>query len=98
MAHIVASDSRGLWLHNYIQTQQPFKVNTETPEIRHILIPGGNLQTFQAAIAEHQHNPPAPHTSITVIAGICNLTEKIHRECGEEFKYIYAPPPKLGLS
>ena len=88
---IVATDSRGRQLTTYINTHLPFKHNTQfTP----ILIPGATKENIHQAIVFHlqqtEEQLTLQHTSITVSACICNLTQKNHHKGGTEISYEHS--------
>ena len=78
---IVASDSRGRNLKEHISIHKSFE-EVGQHSLCHLLKPGAKLCTLRDQITQklEQANTASTHihTHITLLAGICNFTDKIH--------------------
>lgn len=81
---IIAADSRGRHLQQYIHQHSIFNNFTV------ICIPGAKINTLKHAIKQNTKDIHPLNASITLLAGICNLTEKIHHTQGTQITYNHS--------
>ena len=79
---LIAADSRGAKLQRYFLKHHPLLHP-------HLIVKGGAQVSelhvkIKAALSSHYHYSPV---DIVVAAGICNLTQKVYHEGGEQVTY-----------
>ena len=96
---VIATDSRGRGLQDFIQETNPFPSHWT---VKHIFKPGATVKMLSDAVQNyimHMHpNAASQHDSrvlVAIAAGICNLTNKMKHSGGVELRYDGGSKPDI---